>query len=226
MFFLYWGGGSCVVAKCFQWIVNNLDIIGSYLITIFSIGVTLNSTQKSKILEKRLKTMTWEEVIIAINCLYKKMKKDGFEPDIIIAPGARGAILAELLLDKLSHDIPIYTGVSLLGEGTNMNDNFTNSNEYEKINIRDDWDIFIPELVFCIKSDKKVLIIDDFTIAGDFPRELKNKFLQNGFSKNQVKTMYLIITYAVKESKKEPDYYYKVAESQEYYFPWGRANTG
>ena len=187
MLFLY--GGVCVVAKYFQCIVNNLDVIVGYLITIISILVTLKSMKKNKTLEKRLKTMTWEEIVIAINCLYKKMKKDGFEPDIIVAPGARGAILAELLLDKLSHDIPIYTGVSLLWEETNMSDNFTNSNEYEKINIRDDWDIFIPEPTFGIKPDKKVLIIDDFTVAGIFPCELKKIFLQKGFTQNHVKTM-------------------------------------
>ena len=191
----------------------------SILVTIVSIIVSIYFSVKANKFEKKLKVMDWNEVNIAMNKLYKK-------PDVIVAPGARGAILAELLLDRLSHAIPIYTGISLIWGCNDSNNASIDFNGYKKISNICEWNIFIPNAVFEIPKDKKVLIVDDFTVAGEFPEKVRKLFIDEEFDKNNIKTMYLIITYAVELANRKPDYYYKIAESKEYYFPWGEANTG
>lgn len=198
----------------------------SILVTIVSIIVSIYFSVKANKFEKKLKVMDWNEVNIAMNKLYKKMANDKFKPDIIVAPGARGAILAELLLDRLSHAIPIYTGISLIWGCNDSNNASIDFNGYKKISNICEWNIFIPNAVFEIPKDKKVLIVDDFTVAGEFPEKVRKLFIDEEFDKNNIKTMYLIITYAVELANRKPDYYYKIAESKEYYFPWGEANTG
>ena len=204
--------------------ISDSIVIISNFITIVSIFITVKSIQKKKKNERRLKTINWDELVIAMNKLCKRMKKDKFLPDVIIAPSARGAILAELLLQSLSHsrEIPVYTGISLIYEKPKKVD----ISGYTKINNLKNWDIFIPNIAFKVENSKKILIVDDFTIAGTFPEKLKDLFSTKGFDKKNVKTMYTIITDATKNSNREPDYYYKIINTSEYYFPWGEASTG
>lgn len=201
----------------FNFIDNNI----ANIISIIGVILTIYFGYRSLKAEKKLKTMDWAEVIIAMNQLLKRMKRDKFVPDLIVTPGARGAILAELLLGYFSHDIPVYTGISIISSVRKI----SCINGYEKINSLKNWDIFIPKSVF-ESNNFKILIVDDFTITGTFPENIKKLFIEKGFSETNIKTMYVVITSAAKASFRTPDYFYKIVDNDDYYFPWGKANTG
>lgn len=84
------------------------------------------------------------------------------------------------------------------------------------------WNIYIPESLFK-ENDKRLLILDDFTMSGDSVTQLVDFFIEKGFSPEKVKTASLICTNTAIDGGKAPDYYCFDIPDAQFYFPWGKA---
>lgn len=135
-------------------------------ITVISLFVTIYFGIKSDEYKKALKKMEWSDVLSAIDLLYAKLKKDKYTPNAILVPGLRGGIIAEVLVNKIGHNIPVLVGSSIVGEKN------IDIAGYNFIRINDNWNIFIPNAILEFSNDK-ILIIDDFTLAGKFPEDFR-----------------------------------------------------
>lgn len=191
------------------------------VITIISFAVTIFFGMKSSKLEKALRKMEWSDVLSAVDLLWFQLRKDNYIPDVILSPGLRGCFFAELLVNKMGHDIPVLVGSSIIEDKKNVDE----LNGYTKIPVREDWNIFIPDIVFRLQN-AKILIVDDFTLSGQFPVDLKKQLFCNGIRKENVKSFYAVITTVTKSKGSIPDYYWKEVSDDNFYFPWGKANMG
>ncbi|MFZ5986460.1 MAG: hypothetical protein ACOYWZ_04950 [Bacillota bacterium] len=197
-----------------SWVFGVISVIG-VILTIFY-------GMESKRLKKALKKMEWHDVLIFTDFLWSKLKKDKFKPDVILTPGLRGGIISEVLIGKMGHDIQVFVGISLIKDERDVNANIEG---YIKLNVSDDWNIFIPKAILSFK-DKNILIVDDFCLAGEFHVRLKNELINLGIPKERIRVSYAVITSVTKSSNRAPDYYWREITDDNFYFPWGKANTG
>jgi len=143
-------------------------------------------------------------------------------PDLILAPGSRGAILAELILNKFNRNIPAVTGISFM--------EFTAKpmpliRDYFVFSIAKGWNIYIPSAINEFK-DGKVLIVDDFCLTGEFFQGLRAFLVSQGFRAENVRVFCAVITKVTQAADRAPEYYHVVTDDDNFYFPWGKAHTG
>ena len=86
------------------------------------------------------------------------------------------------------------------------------------------WYAYVPEVIF-VNKKIKVLIVDDFAMSGDFIYGFKEYLLKNGFNDSNIKTACVITTNVAINNNKAPNYYWKTVDSDDFYFPWGKAST-
>lgn len=192
--------------------------------TISAVGVvlTIYFGIKSSVLERQKKTLTWPQLQLIADATCFNLKKDGFIPDLILAPGSRGAILAELILNKFNRNIPAIVGISFMEFTTRV---MPSIKDYFAFNIGKGWNIYIPNALNEFK-DKKVLIVDDFCLTGEFFESLKAFMVKQGFKTENIKVFCAVITQVTKAVDRAPDYYHLITDDDNFYFPWGKANTG
>lgn len=169
--------------------------------------------------EKRLKSISWNDVNLAAKRFYRKLNKMGFTPDIIYSPGQKGGLIAKLLEEYYNVQIPIVTGFFTPRGSFSLE-----TNSFEKI-ATSKWDIFIPD-VFDLntnKKDYKILIVDDFVMTGDSLQTFKNYLINLGYDIDNIKSCAIAITSIATAANKAPDLYEKVVSDNDFYFPWGRA---
>ena len=190
--------------------------------TFVGVVLTVYYGTKSAKLERAKTTLYWHDVETICDSVSVSLKRDSFKPEVILAPGLPGGILSELLVSRFDSDIPIFTGISYRYFGQTAKLSIDN---YQTFNIRSDWDILIPESVLSFK-DKRILIVDDFWLTGEFFPNLKRYLTTNGFDETKVKVFCAVITSVTKSSGRMPDYYSLVTDRDSFYFPWGEASIG
>lgn len=191
----------------------------SWSVAVIAIGLTIYYGKNVSRLQKAKKTLTWHDLEVVSDSLTSSLKRDDFMPEVILVPGLRGGIIAELLLNRLDRSIPVLTGVSYRDFSRTKR---LNIDGYEKFEISDDWDILIPKAVFNFK-EKRILIVDDFCLTGEFFQKLRQYLLNNGFHKDKIRGFYAVITNVTKSAGRVPDYYSFITEDDYFYFPWGKA---
>jgi hypoxanthine phosphoribosyltransferase len=201
---------------------NLLLTIISTFVTVVSIITSIYYYKKSNKLEKEKLKLEWNEIRTVVDDLTENLKKTGFKPDIILAPGLRGAIISEILIENFNREIPVFVGVSHIHNPSN---NKLDIETFKKIKVRNHWNIYIPEVVFT-HSNNKILIVDDFCLTGSFFNDLKEQLIENGFNQSNIKIFCSVITNVTKLSDSCPDFYWKIVPDDNFYFPWGRANRG
>lgn len=195
-----------------------LTMIGTAL-TVWSIIYAISTTKKQNKKEKQLSTITWEQILIASNELSKSLKQEGFFPDIILSPGQKGGIIAQLLMNDLDIEIPIFTGFLISSE--NSLSKQIKMQKYFFCNTTK-WNVYISKDVLEYK-DKSVLLVDDLVMSGDFLHTIKRQLCNSGFDEKKIRFISIVTTDVAISTKKCPDYYWKKVSSDECYFPWGRA---
>lgn len=198
-----------------------LNIVFGF-ISILGVIATVYYGKKFYTLEKAKKTLTWHDLQVISDSISFSLKKDKFIPDLILCPGTRGGILAELLLNKFDRNIPVFVGISHRDFDKKKSLDLRN---YQVFNISDDWDIFIPDSVFDFK-EKNILIVDDFCLTGEFFLKLKRYLSDNGFHAERIRIFCSVITKVTKSAERAPDYYSLITDDDYFYFPWGKANMG
>ncbi len=195
-----------------NWIFGGFTVVGFFFSFYFGL--------KSIRLEKQKKSLNFQEMLLSANELKSRLTADDFVPEIIFTPGLRGATFANLLEDEFTTNTrPVIVGITFFEkDGLNF---FGQPEGYEVIET-ERWQLFIPKLLFTQK-DKKMLIVDDFALTGDFLQILKKQLAERGFIKDRIRTATIATTTVAIISKNGPDYYWYTAHDDAFFFPWGRA---
>lgn len=193
------------------------------IISVLGVGFTIFYGLKAEKLKKGKKTLTWNELQVIVDSICFKMKKDKFTPDIILAPGLRGGIISELIINKFDRNIPVFVGISY--RDFEENRATLKVSNYDYFFINNDWDILVPNSIFDFK-DKKILFVDDFCLTGEFFVAVRKYLIDNGFTPQNIKFFCSVITRVTISSNRAPEYYSVVTDDDYYYFPWGKANMG
>jgi len=166
---------------------------------------------------KENKSLSWSELQAGSSDLCKKFRKD-FTPDIILTPNLRGGIISELIKDQFEKHIPVFTG-QIFWKKTSVHTPEIPDNFQIKTG---KWILYIPQSI-CAFKESKLLIVDDFAMSGDTLWGIKEKLIDHGFREENIKTVSLVTTKVAIDNSKEPDYFWRVNESSDFYFPWGKA---
>ncbi|MCH5298190.1 MAG: hypothetical protein J1E96_00360 [Ruminococcus sp.] len=181
----------------------------------WGVVLTLKSNKKNK----KLKSITWEDIQSATKFFWRKLQCRKFKPDFIVTPGQKGGIIAQLIRDFYEDDIPIISGfLRAKGQGTVENENYLKLSTTK-------WDVYMP---VCLNENKqkdtiKLLIVDDFVMSGDFLKLLKNTLLELGYSEKNIYSCAIAVTRVAMDANKNPNYYWKVVDDKDFSFPWGKA---
>lgn len=197
--------------------MDTLNIIFG-LITLISLAFTIYYGQKSSKLEKNRKKLDWTDLQSCANDLGAKIKKDNFVPEIIFTPGLKGATFVNLLMNEFTTQVPVFVGISYWKESFSSEDLI---DEHELVETNK-WYVSVPKLMLKQK-EKKILIVDDFVMSGDFTYNLVELLIKNGFEKEKIKTMSVVTTKVAIENHKKPTYFWLEISDSNFYFPWGKA---
>lgn len=177
-----------------------------------------NELQKSKDeLEKSRKKLDWTDLQSCANDMGLRLKKE-FVPELIFTPSLRGATFANLIVNEFDKNIPVIVGISSWKEDDDVLEQLPN---HETIKTTK-WFVHVPGLITDFK-DKKVLVVDDFVISGDFLLSIKKLLLRLGFQEDNIRTLSIVTTKVAEETFKAPDYYWYPINDTNFYFPWGKA---
>jgi hypoxanthine phosphoribosyltransferase len=169
-------------------------------------------------LERQKHSIDFQDILACANELKNELSMSGFEPDIIFAPGLRGATFANVLEDEFRKDsLPVIVGISTW---TNF-DCFKDISGY-KILTTKRWQLLIPNILFAI-CDKRLLIVDDFAMTGDFLSILKSELISTGYKEENIKSVTIATTTVAIENKTAPDFYWHEPADSNFFFPWGKA---
>ncbi len=169
--------------------------------------------------KRKNKSIKWDDLQIAITHMYKKIKEE-FVPDILFIPNEKGGVLANLIKKNLKLCTPCIFGIGVSKKYTKYKINNNLIDDYYIFETTK-WIAYLPKILKKYK-DKKLLVIDDFVMTGDFAFELKKKLVHDiGFDESNIKIMSLATTQIAIDSQKGPDYYWKSFDSSKVYLPWG-----
>ena len=186
--------------------------------TIIALLSTIYYGHKSSKLEKQRKKLDWTDLQSCANDMGKQLKKSGFKPDILFTPGLRGATFANLIQNEISEKTPVYVGLSYWKETIPV----CESKEGYILLETNKWYVLIPKLLLSQK-DKKILIIDDYVMSGDFLQSMIKILTDSGLDKNNIQSMAVATTKIAIENHKEPNYFWWTTIDSNFYFPWGKA---
>lgn len=197
--------------------MDTLNIIFG-IATLISLIFTIYFGIKANKLEKSRKKLEWTDLQASANDLGDLVKKDKFTPDIIFTPGLRGATFTNLLKQEINKEVPVFVGISIWKEKA---ENIQPIPDFIMIETNK-WYIFMPNGLLK-QNSKKVLIIDDYVMSGDFLEKLKQVLIDNGFDNDNIKTMSIVTTQVAINNHKAPNYHWLITKDDSFYFPWGKA---
>lgn len=174
---------------------------------------------ESKKANRKIKNVTWSDIHAATKYFWKKLKHENFTPTIIITPGQKGGIVAKMISDFYKEDMPILSGfLERVGKESVEDENYLTFSTTK-------WHIHLPISIETHKNKEsvKVLIVDDFVMSGDFLHTLKNKLIELGYLNSNIYACAVAVTKVAIDSKKGPDFYWKVVDDKDFDFPWGKA---
>lgn len=204
--------------------VDHVVSYGSFILTIIGLILTvigLVMTIRSYKLQKKFKTIEWNDINNAAKMVAKTLEREypDFHADYILSPGQRGGIFAHQIISYFDVDIPILCGITL--DKSAHIDELKRSKKFIFMETSK-WYVFLPKTIE-EWSDKSVLLVDDFSMMGDFMAALQIKLNEFGYEKNNVHSCSIVATTIAINGKKAPDIYWKKVENDDFYFPWGKA---
>lgn len=192
------------------WIFGVIGVVG--------VSLTLYYGRKSARLERESKTISWSDVQLAADDLAEEIRKSGFRPNLILASGARGGIIAEFMAQHIDHSVPVLVGI------TQWKDTGYGSCDLSKYDYFETskWRVSIPLAIYD-NADKNILVVDDLAMSGDAMEQIRKRLVEKGFAKDRIKTATAVAADVAVKAHKAPDYYWLETHSSSFYFPWGKA---
>lgn len=191
------------------------------LITIFSSSVSIIEYIKKRKVEKALKSITWNDMQKASEKIAKKLIKK-YQPAVIYIPNIKSGIMLQFIRNYFKEYIPIIVGQAISKE-------YFTEDACNKIEDLDNywyvdtqkWYAYIPSILSKYK-DKKILIIDNVSLTGNFLNTITKELNQHEISRENIITACVATTEAAIADQMAPQYYYKtLIDSKTVYMPWG-----
>ena len=188
------------------------------LVSAAGLLLTLHYGRKAARLERARQNLTWEDILIAADDLASQLSKIGFQPELLLATSARGAIIAHLIGRHLPHTIPVLVGIVEWKDDHLFEGDLSSYDAIDTNKVR----IYIPKVVYA-NIERRVLLVDDFAMSGNGMSETRSRLEAHGFRPDAVKTATLIASVVAIASHRVPDFYWKKVDTLDFFFPWGRA---
>ena len=201
-------------------------LFGAAFTSIFSIKAI---KERKKLKSERIR-MKWGEAERTAENLAKKIKDEGFIPDVIFIPDIRSGTVANMIERHLCDSwkvVPIIVG-TLMEKGVAYDKNFSNTFrdfylQPDEIYNDSSWHIHVPQTIIELK-DKKILIIDDFYLKGGVCNVLKKFFIKEyKFDKENIKFACLVKNTNDVNWNYKCDYHGRETKSDVFLFPWRTA---
>lgn len=195
------------------------DIVAGAGLLIGVIGtlLTIHYARKSVRLDRLRKSLDWSDLQVAASELGKDILKTGM-PSIVVTPSLAGATFANLLVDQLHNQPPVFVGHRVWRDDPhgdlNTEDNFL----FETSK----WIVAIPKA--CTEyTEGTILYVDDFVMSGDFLEQFRERLGREGIAVDRIVSVSVAVTKVAIKNRKAPDFYWWVSDDDEFYFPWGKA---
>lgn len=140
-------------------------------------------------------------------------KVNMLNPDIIIAPSINGMEVAKEIINYTTHNYPLYA------IAIHYRHLVQNPSSFSCCSHRYAIDIPYPNLSF-YKSNKKILIIDDLYVTGDTIECIISDMEKNGYKKENIFTLGLVVDTLSAKTNRFPDYYAKSYDISKFTFAW------
>ena len=201
--------------------VENVLTISSFIFGILSFVYAIYCRHMTIKAERKQCTIDWKDVNIAAKDLAKQIEHT-YSPDIIYVPSIKSGIIVHFIKEYFSEYIPVITGqiISKKQFGKGYIKKIEDLDKYLFFETNK-WYAYIPVGLLDYK-EKKLLIIDDFAMSGDFLHILSKTLFDNGFAPENIKTSCLATTEVAIRSEKSPNYYWKKFSITDIYMPWGK----
>jgi hypoxanthine phosphoribosyltransferase len=161
---------------------------------------------------------TWNKIEEQIHNLYKKIKKDGFEPDICVGIKTGGALCVKFLSDKFKKKsyylkCKTWSGNTFVEDWTHAIKLTMNYENY----LKDTKSCNVSELNEFPEDVKNVLLFDD-TISTGKTMFATREYIQTKYPNALIKTAALIVPHDVKPTLID---YYDNVSNVPIFWPWG-----
>lgn len=191
--------------------------IGGFITGVVGLVLTVYYARKAEELNLMRKRLEWADLQAAANDLGRRIKAE-FPPTAIIAPGLPGATFANLLSAEFDNQPPVFVGTRTWRE--DPHDPVESSGSFLFTTAK--WIVTIPMAVLRYR-DGNILIVDDFVMSGDFLERLRERLVNEGVAADRVRAASVAVTRVALKNHKAPEYYWWLADSDDFFFPWGRA---
>jgi len=168
---------------------------------------------------RRLKTIAWEDLQKAARHLASKIKNEDFIPDLIIAPGPRGGIVAELVAQQFTMPPHILVGTTVRAKDADSWRTPITFVEFPSVK----WSVFFPEQVTELCPGSKILLIDDYARTGESITLISDWLASCGNDNTNIKTATVAVSEIAIDNQRDPDHHWKRVDSSDFSFPWGAA---
>ena len=188
------------------------------VIGLVGVILTVHFGRKSARLERERKSINWSDVQLAASDLAEKIRHSGFLPSLILAPGARGGIIAEALAQDLGGAIAVVVGITEWKESGLFEGDLSKYECFET----NKWKVCIPKCVFD-NLDTRILVVDDLTMSGGAMQKIRSMLEEKGVAEDKIRTATIVTTTVAIQNHMAPDFYWKETDSPSFFFPWGKA---
>ncbi|NAS24597.1 hypothetical protein GT755_23265 [Herbidospora sp. NEAU-GS84] len=184
---------------------------------IAGIALTIYYARKAERLNKMRKRLEWADIQTAASDLGQQIKRD-ISPVAVVTPGLPGATFANLISSDFAMQPPVYVGNRTWKDDPH---NFVPTADSFVFDTKK-WIVTIPKAV-TRHENGVILIIDDFVMSGDFLDSLCSTLVQAGVPRERIRSAAITVTKVAIKNHKAPDYYWWIADNDEFFFPWGKA---
>jgi hypoxanthine phosphoribosyltransferase len=191
--------------------------IGGLGTGVVGVILTVYYARKSDRINKMRKRLEWPDLQAAATDLGRKIKRD-FQPVALVTPGLTGATFANLLVHEFPNQPPVYVGTRTWKDQTH---GVIQQGDWFVIETKK-WIVTIPSTVVS-HSDGTILIVDDFVMSGDFLDSLRSRLESAGVDPQRIRAASIAATRVAIANHKAPEYYWWLADNDDFYFPWGKA---
>jgi hypoxanthine phosphoribosyltransferase len=192
----------------------------SLIATIVSTYIAVIQSMKVRVLRKQKHRLSWDDMEVGINQLFKEIEKD-YKPEIVICLSERGTAIVTMGFAVFGRNLPIFTA---FWQDPNKEMMDLSNMGFIELNSRGR-KFFLPEVVLNFK-DKKLLVIDDWAFSGQAMTYMYNVLKNNGVSDENIRCAALVVTPPAKSVLKPANskfYHYYEFPDNDFYFPWGKA---
>lgn len=194
--------------------------IVSGIATIISTYFAFQQSRKVQVLRKQKHKLTWDDMEIGINHLFKNIEND-FKADVVVCLSERGTAIVTMGFAIFGRNLPIVTAFWQDPQKKPLD--LSNMGFLELKSRKRSF--YLPDTVLKF-TEKRILIIDDWAFSGESMKCIHDILRQHKVPEENMMFAALVTSPAAKAAI-EPivnkfHFYFEFPDS-DFYFPWGKA---